>query len=563
MNFDYIIVGAGTAGCVLAHRLSADPSLRVLLVEAGPDMPQGKVPEALLDSYPGASYINPAYTWNELRITTDVLSGPDAATARRKPYEQARVMGGGSSINGQLANRGTPDDYEEWVARGADGWGWSEVLPYFRKLEHDLDYGGPLHGKGGPTPIHRIPPEVWPAHATAFADAAKRLGMRWIDDQNGDHGDGCFPIAINNAYERRVSASTAYLDYVTRRRPNLTIMTDTSVSQLLFDGQRCEGVEVVTGQERRRFGAREVILSCGAINTPAMLLRAGIGPAESLRSVGVQVRADRPGVGRGLMDHPTIALASYIKPRARLQSQTRRHILFGWRYSSHVAEAPNDMFVVAASRTAWHAVGAQIGTLLLIVNKTFSEAGVVRLRSADWRDAPEVHFNLLSDPRDLARMEQGFLQLAKMHDDNAIRQVVSDSFPAVWGDKVRQVGKVTLRNRLLTGLAALMLDGPAALRRYVMNTFVVGKYTLGDVVKNPDKLRAFIQDGVVGAWHASCSCRMGAADDPMAVTDSQGRVYGVDGLRVVDASIFPSIPRANPNIPVLMVAEKIADQLLG
>ena len=562
MNFDFIVVGAGTAGCVLAHRLSADPSCRVLLVEAGSDMPEGKIPEALLDSYPGGAYINPDYTWGQLRITTDIVDSGSKASARRKPYEQARVMGGGSSINGQLANRGTPEDYDEWQARGAQGWGWSDVLPYFRKLERDMDFDGPLHGKEGRMPIRRVFPNLWPKHALAVAAALKSSGMKWLPDQNGEPEEGYFPIAISNAYERRVSAATAYLDPVTRLRPNLTILTDTAVSQLLFEGTRCSGVELTSAGQTRPCTAREVIVSCGAINTPGVLMRAGIGPAESLRALGIPVLADRPGVGRGLMDHPTIALASFIKPAARVNAHTRRHILLGWRYSSRIGKEPNDMFVVAASRTAWHAVGEQIGTLLLIVNKTFSDSGVVTLRTTDWRDDPEVHFNLLSDPRDMERMEQGFLRLAELYQRAEIAEVVSDPFPAVWGDKVRQVGKVSIRNRWLTGLAARLLDGPAALRRSMMKNFITGNYQLKDVIDNPDRLRAFIREAVVGAWHASSSCRMGSSSDAMAVTDAQGLVYGVSGLRIVDASIFPTIPRANLNIPVLMVAEKIADEMI-
>jgi 5-(hydroxymethyl)furfural/furfural oxidase len=562
MDFDFIIVGAGTAGCVLAHRLSADPSCRVLLVEAGADMPEGKIPEALLDSYPGGAYINPDYTWNRLRITTDIVKPNNKATARRKPYEQARVMGGGSSINGQLANRGTPEDYDEWQARGAQGWGWSDVLPYFRKLERDMDFEGPLHGKEGRMPIRRVFPNLWPKHALAVAAALKSAGMKWLPDQNGEVEEGYFPIAISNAYERRVSAATAYLDPVTRLRPNLTILTETFVSQLLFEGTRCNGVELTSTGQTRFCTAGEVIVSCGAVNTPGVLMRAGIGPAESLRALGIPVLADRPGVGRGLMDHPTIALASFIKPHARVNSNTRRHILLGWRYSSRIGNEPNDMFVVAASRTAWHAVGEQIGTLLLIVNKTFSDSGVVTLRSKDWQDDPEVHFNLLSDPRDMERMEQGFLRLAELYQRAEIDAVVSDPFPAVWGDKVRQVGKVSIRNRWLTGLAARLLDGPATLRRSMMKNFIAGNYQLKDVIENPDRLRAFIREAVVGAWHASSSCRMGSSSDAMAVTDEQGRVYGVSGLRIDDASIFPTIPRANLNIPVLMVAEKIADEMI-
>lgn len=559
MDFDVIIVGGGSAGCVLANRLSADPARRVLLVEAGPDMPEGRIPEALLDSYPGAAYIDKSYTWNALRITTDPWSGNDPGSARRKVYEQAQVMGGGSSINGQLANRGSPDDYDEWQSRGAEGWSWTNVLPYFRKLERDLDFDGPLHGRDGPIPIRRVFPDLWPAHAKAIASALEAKNVPWLPDQNGPFVEGCFPITISNAYERRVSVSTAYLNPVTRQRKNLNIIPGTVVSKLLFDDTRCTGVELASGGATRTCSAREVILSCGAINSPAILLRSGIGPGHELTERGIPVRAHRLGVGRGLMDHPIIALASFIKPPARVDGRTRRHILLGWRYSSGIGEAENDMCVVAASRTAWHAVGRQIGTMLLMVYKTFSESGVVKLSSAHWSDPPEVHFGLLSDERDFERLERGFHELARLHERPEIQRVTSDPFPAVWGDKVRQVGTVTGRNRLKTDLAARLLDGPDWLRRFLLRRFVSGGYALANVLRDRDVLRSFIREAVVGAWHASSTCRMGTANDPMAVTDSQGRVYGVQGLRVVDASIFPVIPRANLNIPVVMAAEKISD----
>lgn len=562
VHADIIIIGGGSAGCVLANRLSADGRRRVLLIEAGPDMPVGKIPETLLDSYPGAAYIDRRYNWQHLKVTTDVPGNDWTRRIDRKVYEQARVLGGGSTINGQLANRGSPGDYDEWEARGARGWGWQNVLPFFRKLERDTDFDGPLHGKEGPIPIHRIFPDLWPGHARAVAAALEASGLPYLPDQNGEYVDGYFPISISNLYERRVSAATAYLDPVTRQRPNLTIMTDTTVCKLLFENGRCVGVEAdIGGGTIECFRAGEVILSCGAIHSPAMLLRSGVGPAAELDAMGIAVIADRQGVGRRLMDHPSVALASFLSPDARVNDYSRRHMFIGWRYTSGIGEAQSDMYAVAATRSAWHAVGAQIGSLLLTVNKTYSESGEVRLYSPHWRDEPDVQFKLLSDERDMERMADGVLRAAALHAAPELQAMTSDTFPAVWGDKVRQVGAISRRNRLYTDLAARLLDGPPALRRFLMKRYIADKYTLADLLESPDALRQFIRAAVVGVWHAASTCRMGAPGDPEAVTDPEGRVYGVEGLRVCDASIFPGVPRAALNLSVMMAAEKIADDM--
>jgi 5-(hydroxymethyl)furfural/furfural oxidase len=567
MVYDTIIVGGGSAGSVLTHRLSARSSHTVLLCEAGQDTPPGHVPPEILDSYPGTAYFDPRFHWTDLKVHTQVVShnAPQTDRPPLRKYEQARVLGGGSSINGQLANRGAPTDYDEWAARGAQGWGWDDVLPYFRKLERDLDFSGPLHGAEGRIPIRRVMPLHWDGHAKGAAAAFEQAGYRFLPDQNGPFEEGYFPITISNAEEQRVSAAAGYLDAQTRQRSNLTISTNTQVVALLFEGSRCIGVRCLISGHEQEFRAHEVILSCGAIHSPAHLLRAGIGPPGQLREHGIAVRAPLSGVGQGLMDHPSISLSSFIRRGARMTGQTtRRHLQVGLRYSSGLPETPlGDMFVGVLSKSAWHAVGEQIASLLLFVNKTYSESGQVRLASSDWRQEPVVEFNLLSDRRDLDRLMSGFRRMAEIQLSEALRAVTSDPFPASYTDRVRAIGVVNKKNRLLTQAFARLLDGPAVLRRLLIERYVVEGFTLQQVLADDEALEAFVRKATIGVWHASCSCRMGPEGDPMAVVDTAGHVRGVEGLRVVDASIFPVVPCANTNIPTLMVAEKISDAILG
>jgi 5-(hydroxymethyl)furfural/furfural oxidase len=566
-TFDYIIVGGGSAGSVLANRLSARSANRVLLLEAGQDTPHGKVPAAILDSYPGTAYLNPAYTWNQLKVTTEVISHnrPDEPRPKLRTYEQARILGGGSSINGQLANRGAPTDYNEWEARGASGWSWENVLPFFKKVERDMDFDGPWHGNEGRIPVRRIFPDLWPEHAKAAAETFKAAGYKFLVDQNAAFDDGYFPITISNIYERRVSAAIGYLDPGTRMRENLTISTDTQVASLVFDGLRCLGVKAIVRGRETEFRGREIILSSGAIHSPAHLMRAGIGPAGHLRDMGIAVRAAVSGVGQRLQDHPAVAVAAFIKPHARIiHDYTRRHIYTALRYSSGLPGVPaGDMFTVVTNKTSWHAVGEQIGSFIITVYKTYSETGEVKLASPNWRDEPVVDFNLLSDQRDLERMMEGVRKFGAMHLTPTMQAVTTDPFPASYSDKVRQVGLVSKKNKYLTDMLAKLLDGPAALRGYLIRNLVMEGFTLEGLMRDDEQLEAFVRKAAVGVWHASCTCRMGADDDPMAVTDPAGRVRGVAGLRVTDASIFPAVPCANTNFPVLMTAEKVADAILA
>jgi 5-(hydroxymethyl)furfural/furfural oxidase len=494
-------------------------------------------------------------------VTTQVVShnNPEAAYPPLRKYEQARVLGGGSSINGQMANRGAPTDYEEWEARGAAGWNWNDVLPYFKKVERDLDFDGPFHGKDGRIPVRRIPMQHWTKHSQAVAEACKLAGYNFLPDQNGEFVEGYFPVTHSNESEQRVSAAMGYLDVETRKRANLTILTNTVVRELLFEGTRCIGIKAVVDGREQEFRGNEVILSCGAIHSPAHLLRAGIGPVGHLSEMGIPVLMGLPGVGQRLMDHPSISLSSFVRPGARMNEHTRRHIQMGLRYSSGLSGVPKgDMFVAVLSKSAWHAVGEQIASLLTFVNKTYSETGQVKLASRDPAKEPIVQFNLLSDQRDLERLMSGFRKMAALQMSAPLQAVTDKPFPASYSDRVRKIGVVNTKNKIFTKIAATLMDGPAALRSYMIDNFVLEGFTFDQVMGDDEALEAFVRKATIGVWHASCSCRMGRSDDPMAVVDTQGRVKGVQGLRVVDASIFPVVPCANTNFPVLMAAEKIA-----
>ena len=478
-------------------------------------------------------------------------------------YDQGRVMGGGSSINYQAANRGTPDDYDEWESMGAAGWSWDGVLPYFRKLETDQHFDGPLHGKSGPLPIRRIPRENWWGYSKAVADTFALAGMKIIEDQNAMFDDGYFPVAVSNLHDRRVSAAAAYLDAATRARPNLTIVSNALAKWIRFDGQRAVGVEIDRQGREEYHGGREIISSAGASHSPALLMRSGIGPASHLRDTGIDVVVDVAGVGQNLQDHPGITILSYLPPAARHAADPGPVLQVGARYSSGLAECgPNDMYISCLGRALWHAVGRRLASTTTWINKPYSR-GQLRLRSPDRRDEPSIDVNMLSDPRDLERLKLGMLRVAALFENGPLKEATRDPFSTNYNRRAQIVTAVTARNKLLTGLIAALMDGPGPLRRTVIERLLLGE-DLATKLKGGDAaIEEHVMRNVLSIRHISCTCRMGNDDDPTSVTDPQGRVRGTVGLRVCDASIFPAVPRANTNIPTLMTAEKIADAILS
>jgi len=552
-KFDYTIVGAGAAGCVLASRLSADPALKVLLLEAGADTPPGQEHPAIRDPYP-ISLAHRPFSWPDLTAEVGADLGHGKPRFSR-PYLQGFGVGGGSNLQGMVALRGLPHDYDAWRDAGAAGWGWEDVLPYFRRLERDLDFDGPLHGRDGPIPIRRIKPEDWAPFARAFADCARSRGYPLVEDFNGDFRCGVGPLPMANLPDQRISASMGYLNEAVRGRSNLTILANALVERIEIQGRKAIGVMARTLKGRELFTAREVILSAGALHSPAILMRSGIGPGRHLKQQGIEVICDLPAVGQHLMNHVNASIAAYL-PRHAIQPSLQRGLGQSGLQCSSGLEGPEiDMLLLAINKGGWHPLGRRIGALAVEVHKIHSR-GEVRLRGADPAITPEVKFNLLSDERDLARLLIGLKLCLEISADPRMSQVTNELFLPN-GKRVNSFSERNVWNWIrASAIAGVFEVGPV--RKRVLRRSRLDPQPL---LRDPAALRQWALQYVGLAHHVSCTCRMGRHDDRAAVVDADCRVLGIENLRVVDASIMPTLVSANTHIPVLMIAEKMADRI--
>jgi choline dehydrogenase len=447
-------------------------------------------------------------------------------TARRteaqepRLYWRGRGVGGSSAINGQFVIRGILEDFDIWAEQGCTGWSGEAVLPAFMRLEDEKDFGdAPYHQRGGPIPVRRLPLDQWGGVDRALRQVALDLGYPWADDHNAPGSCGVSPYAVNSRNGARVSTNDGYLEPA-RDRPNLTVRGDALVDRVVFDGTRATGVRVRFGAEWAEVTGREIILCAGAIHSPAILLRSGVGPAEELHALGLPFVLNAPRVGRQLTDHPAIDLWLTLRPEGRIRSTEIRHSNCCVRYSSGLAGAGvNDMIIASLNLVGIDEAGLGQGAIGVSVFQTYSR-GFLRLAGRDPEVDPQIELRMLSDERDLLRLRDG----------------------------VRRLMAIAAHPAISTIAETVAIDRHGR--------------PLSEIATQP-QLDAWLLEACVDWQHPVGTCRMGPASDSRAVVDPECRVIGLQGLRVVDASIMPEVPRANTHLTCVMIGELMAVRLRG
>lgn len=550
---DFLIVGGGSAGAALAARLSERPDRVVVLVEAGMDTPPGNTPDDIDDTFPGST-LNPEYFWPGLEATS-------AAGRPSRAYPQARVMGGGSSIMGMFALRGLPSDYARWTEAGAQGFPCSEVTACYERAENDLDYPS-RDASVGASPICRVPHEKFSPFVQRIEQAASLLGYPYIEDINSTSVDGFFSMPATCDGNVRSSSARSYLTREARARENLKILANTTVKSLRLEGRRITGVHAESAGCPITLAAREVIVSAGAIHSPTILMRSGIGPADDLHRLGIQPVCDLRGVGRNLQNHSYQFFAVTLPRGQRFDSAIRRFAVAGLRASSGLEGCPaGDLMLFVIGRVSPRSFGVDIAMVGSALYAPYSR-GTVTLATPDADVYPHINFNLLEDTRDRTRAIVASRLAERLLRTPEVAESYREAYLLPAGLSVSQFNRGGLSGALMSAGAKVVINGPAALRRLAFRFAMPGAQPL--IGKNGANALTDQQllDSVSPMGHVTGTCAMGAGRDPLAVVGDDYRVHGVDGLRVVDASIMPVVPSANTHLPTLMVAEHAAAKIL-